>query len=105
MSEETDRIIAVLQQAKLKLAEAQRQTFAVVTRLGRLRDQVQATLGREGAGNPAIAKMRVAEQAIKDRAVEIAALSARVDRAIAQTRGAAGGSGGGRGAPAATGGG
>ena len=102
MAQDADHIIAVLEQAKVKLAEAQRHTFAVVTRLERMRDQVQATLGRSGAGNPAIAKMRAAEAAIKARAVEIGALSTRIDRAIAQARAAAGA--GGR-APAATGGG
>lgn len=99
MAQDADRIVAVLGQAKAKLAEAQRQAFTVLTRLERLRDQVHATLGHSGAGNPALAKMRAAEAAIKARAVEIGALVARVDRAIAQTRAAAAGGGGGGGGP------
>lgn len=90
---DTDRIIAVLEQAKAKLAEARNQTFTVAGDLGKLRDQVQRALGRSGQNNPAIAKLRVAEQAIRDRAVEINTLSARIDKAIAQARNAAGGGG------------
>jgi hypothetical protein len=87
-------IITALEQAKAKLAAAQRQAQTGAGKLGKLRDQVQWALGKDGANNPAIAKLRNAERDIKARAAEIAALSARIDKAIAQARHAAVGTGG-----------
>jgi hypothetical protein len=93
-------IITALEQAKAKLAAAQRQAQTGAGKLGKLRDQVQWALGRDGANNPAIGKLRNAERDIKARAAEISALSARIDKAIAQARHAAVGTGAAGPAPA-----
>lgn len=87
--QDPEKVIAVLLQAKAKLGEAQQHTFAGLARLNKVRDSVQSALGRLGQGNPALAMLRTSEEAIKARAVEINALSARIDKAIAQVRHAA----------------
>lgn len=88
-----EKIITTLQQAKAKLGVAQQHTFAGLSRLNKVRNSIQSTLGRLGQGNPAIAALRTSEEAIKARAMEINSLSARIDKAIAEVRHAASGGG------------
>jgi ABC-type transporter Mla subunit MlaD len=97
MDSDPEKIIATLEQAKAKLAEAQRHTFQGLTRLNKIRDQLQATLGRLGQGNPAIAVLRACEEDIKAKAVHINTLTQRIDKAIGEVRAAAGSQSGGSG--------
>jgi hypothetical protein len=50
-----EKVIATLQQAKTKLTAAQRQAGTGLSKLGRIRNDLQGALGRAGQGNPAIA--------------------------------------------------
>ena len=97
--QDPEKVIATLEQAKAKLADAQRLTFQGLARLNKVRDSVQSALGRLGQGNPVIGVLRQAEDDIKARAAEINGYSARIDKAIAEIRQAAAGGRGGRPAP------
>ncbi len=94
-AQDPEAVIATLQQAKTKLAAAQRHTFEGLSRLSKVRESIQSALGRLGQGNPAIAVLHDTEQTIKARAVEIAHFSTRIDKAIAEVRHAASGGGSG----------
>ncbi|HEY3015382.1 MAG TPA: hypothetical protein VGJ41_09760, partial [Nocardioides sp.] len=94
-----ETIIATLEAAKAKLAAAQRHTFQGLTRLGAIRDQLQAALGRAGQGNPAIAVLRASEEDIKRQGVHINTLTQRIDKAIAEVRTAASSGAGGAARP------
>jgi hypothetical protein len=95
MENDPEKIIATLEQAKTKLTEAQRHTFQGLTRVGKIRDQLQSTLGRLGQGNPAIGVLRACEEDIKAKAVHINTLTQRIDKAIGEVRSAASAQGGG----------
>jgi len=90
-----DGIIAGLEQAKLKLVDARSKGLRACEMLGRATQTVGHTLGRAGSGSPLLAQMRGKEKSILAQVMALNALIARVDAAIAETRGAAGGGGGG----------
>jgi hypothetical protein len=102
MDSDPEQIIATLEQAKAKLATAQRHTFQGLTKLSTIRDQLQAALGRAGQGNPAVAMLRTAEEDIKRQGVHVNTLTQRIDKAIAEVRSAASGQGGAGPAPGPT---
>lgn len=92
-----DRIISVLEQAKAKLAEAQRLLLAAATDVGKMTNSVSHTLGRGGQGSGAVSMLNNTSRTLAQRGAAINALMAEVDRAIGQARGARTGAGAGGG--------
>jgi hypothetical protein len=83
-----DRIISALEQAKLKLAEAQRHLLAAATDVGKMENAVSHTLGRAGRGSPVVSMIGSASRTFAQRGAAINGLMAEVDKAIGQARGA-----------------
>jgi len=85
-----DEVIAALEQAKAKLADAKSKGLQGVTMYGKASHSVGHVLGRAGAGSPLLAQLRAKEKEMVQSIMAIDALSARIDKAIGQAKAAAG---------------
>jgi hypothetical protein len=81
-----DDVVATLEQAKRKLAEAKAMGLRGASVLAKARDLTAHVLGHAGRNSPLLAQMTVKHKAVLDQVMSIDALSQRIDQAIAQAR-------------------